>query len=202
MVGVGANGAWAAISLNQIGPRSESVIGGRAVSVPTAGYVRIYPSIGGLPAIPGRFYPATHVVCLYWQEPVHNCSRLGAPGTELFAPLAKLPLRREAPTTAVAVRYRSRLLRSAKGNIFAALELALERPSLGSSRLPPDSIRLTVNWRGPNASGLPSSLFLTPKGVYSSRRLFPLQRRPWCYLAEGLPDASASLLEATSRICR
>jgi hypothetical protein len=201
IVGVGANGTWAAINLSQTGPRSESVISGRAVSVPTAGYVRIYPSIGGLPAVPGRFYPGTHVVCLYWQEPVHNCSRLGAPGTALFAPFAKLPLRREAPTTAVAVRYHSRLLRYANGNIFAALELALERPALPSP-LPPDSIRLAVSWRGPNASRLPRSLFFTPKGVYSSRRLFPLQRGPWCYLAENLPDASASLVEATSRICR
>jgi hypothetical protein len=201
IVGVGANGTWAAINLSQTGPRSESVISGRAVSVPTAGYVRIYPSIGGLPAVPGRFYPGTHVVCLYWQEPVHNCSRLGAPGTALFAPFAKLPLRREAPTTAVAVRYHSRLLRYANGNIFAALELALERPARAAP-LPHDSIRLVVSWRGPDASRLPRSVFFTPKGVFSFRRLFPLQRGPWCYLAENLPDASASLVEATSRICR
>lgn len=202
IVGVGANGAWAAIRLSQTGPRSEDVLGGRAVKVPSGGYIRIFPFIGGLPAVPGRFYPGTHVVCLYWQEPAHNCSRLGAPGIELLTPFAKLPLRREAPTTAVAVRYHARLLRYANGNIFAALELAFERPALASLHLPPDPIRLAVSWRGPHASRRPRSLFLTPKGVYSSGRLFPLQRGPWCYLAGNLRDASASLIEATSRICR
>jgi hypothetical protein len=51
----------------------------------------------------------------------------------LLGPLARLPLRDQAPTTPVEVRYRSRVLRYADGNIFAALELALERPARPSS---------------------------------------------------------------------
>jgi hypothetical protein len=202
VVGVGVKGAWAAIKLNQTGPRSDSVIGGRAVAVPSGGYVRIYPSIGGLPAIPGRFYPAADVVCLYWHEPASNCSRLGAAGIRLLAPFAELPLRRDAPTTPVAVRYRSRLLRYANGNIFAALELALERKALSRSSAPRNAIALTVTWRGPNAAHRPRQLFLTPIGAYTPKRLFPLQRGPWCYLAENLKDASATLIEATTRICQ
>ena len=201
IVGVGANGASAAIKLNQTGPRSDTVLTGQGVTVPSGGYVRVYPFIGGLPAIPGRFYPAPHVLCLYWHEPASNCSRLGPAGARLLAPLAGLPLRHRAPTTAVAVRYRSRLLRYADGNIFAALELALERHAQARSSLPGNAIALTVGWRGPDAASRPRQLFLTPIGVYTPTRLFPLERGPWCYLAANLTDLSASLLEATTRIC-
>jgi hypothetical protein len=65
IVGVGAHGMWRAISLNQTGARSEAALSGTAVSIPRGGFVRVYPFIGGLPAIPGRFYPASHVLCLY-----------------------------------------------------------------------------------------------------------------------------------------
>jgi hypothetical protein len=202
VVGVGSKGAWAEIKLSQSGPRSDSSFGGTAVPAPSGGYIRVYALIGGLPGIPGRFYPAAHVLCLYWHEPVSNCSRLGAGGVGLLAPFVRLPLLHAAPTTAVAVRYRSRPLRYADGNIFAALELALERPPLARSSLPPNPIALTVVWRGPNAARRPSQLFLAPTGVYASKHLFPLQRGPWCYLAANLPGASASLIEATTRICK
>ena len=201
IVGVGANGASAAIKLNQTGPRSDSVLVGAAVAVPSGAYVRIYPFIGDLPAIPGRFYPAAHVLCLYWHEPVSNCLRLGAAGISLLAPFARLPLRYKAPTTPVAVRYRSRLLRYADGNIFAALELALERRALSRSSMPRNAIALAVTWRGPSAARRPSQLFLTPLGVYTPQRLFPLQHGPWCYLAENLRDAPALLIEATASVC-
>jgi hypothetical protein len=85
--------------------------------------------------------------------------------------------------------------------VFAALELALERPALAPSPPPSDAIKLGVTWRGPQAARRPGTLFLTPKGVYAFGRLFSLQRGPWCYLAENLPKASASLIEATGRIC-
>jgi hypothetical protein len=201
VVGVGANGAWAMIKLTQTGPRSDSVLGGKAVAVPYGGYVRTYPFIGGLPAIPGRFYPVASVLCLYWHEPASNCMRLGAAGTRLLAPFAGLPLRYQAPTTPVAVRYRSRLLRYADGNIFAALELALERPSVSRSSVPRNAIALRVSWRGPGVARRPGKLYLSSIGVYTPGRLFQLQRGPWCYLAGNLRDASASLIEATTRVC-
>jgi hypothetical protein len=201
VVGVGANGAWAVIKLSQTGPRSESVLGGNAVAVPSGGYVRMYPFIGGLPASPGRYYPAASVLCLYWHEPASNCMRLGAAGTRLLAPFAGLPLRYQAPTTPVAVRYRSRLLRYANGNIFAALELALERPAVSRSSVPRNAIALRVSWRGPGVARRPGKLSLTSLGVYTPGRLFPLQRGPWCYLAGNLRDAPASLIEATTRVC-
>jgi hypothetical protein len=201
IVGVGAHGASRAISLSQTGTRSDVALSGDATGVPRGGYVRVYPFIGGLPAIPGRYYPASHVLCLYWHEPVSNCSRLTAAGMTLLSTFNSLPLRQLPPTEPVAVRYRSRLLRYANGNIFAALELALERPALARSLAPPDAIKLGVTWRGPRASRRPGRLFLAPTGVYTSHRLFPLRHGPWCYLAENLPHASASLIGATTRIC-
>jgi hypothetical protein len=201
IVGVGANGAWDAIKLDQTGPRSDSALGGKAIAVPSGGYVRVYPLIGGLPGIPGRFYPAAHVLCLYWREPVSSCSRLGGAGNSVLAPFAALPLRHGAPTSPVAVRYRSRVLRYADGNIFAALELALERHALRRSSTPRNAIALTVTWRGPDAAHRPRKLFLTPVGAYTSKRLFPLQRGPWCYLAGNLKDASFNLIAAIARMC-
>lgn len=202
VVGVGADGASVAITLQQTGLRSESVLAGKATAVPSGGYVRIYPFIGDLPAIPGRFYPAAHVICLYWHEPASNCSRIGSAGTTLLAPFAGLALRHEAPTTPVAVRYRTRLLRYADGNVFAALELALERSALPRPSVPPNAIALSVAWRGPEAARRPGRLFLTPVGVYTPGMLFPLQRGPWCYLTGNLGYVSVSLLEATTRVCR
>jgi hypothetical protein len=203
IIGVGAHGAWRAISLDRSGLRSAFALRGRQVPAPTGGYVRIYPFIGDLPAIPGRYYVGSDVLCLYWREPVSNCSQLGEAGTKLLIPISRLPLRQRAPTAPVAVRYRSRLLRYANGNIFAALELAFERaPVRTSARRPRNSIRLGVSWRGPQASGRPRTLLFGPSGVYASHRLFLLQRGPWCYLVENLPNASASLIEAANRICR
>jgi hypothetical protein len=201
IVGVGAKGAWTAIELDRAGSGSDAVLSGAVAAVPVGGYVRVYPFIGGLPAIPGRLYPAAHVLCLYWHEPVSNCSRLSAAGMRLLGQLARLPLRDQAPTVPVEVRYRSRVLRYADGNIFAALELALERPARPSS-LPPNAIALTVSWRGPRVAQLPVQLYLTPIGVYASGQLFALRRGPWCYLAENLRNGSAALIEATARICR
>jgi hypothetical protein len=67
---------------------------------------------------------------------------------------------------------------------------------------PVDAVPLSVSWRGPNVKQRPRRLFLTPRGVFASHRLFALSRGHWCYLAANLPGASASLIEATSRICR
>jgi hypothetical protein len=201
IVAVGGQGASKSIKLRQRGPRSDAVLTGPAAKLPRGGYVRLYPFIGGLPAVPGRFYPTAQVICLYWHEPASNCSRLSIAGSKLLAPFGSLPLRYEAPTVPVAVRHRSRLLRYADGNIFAALELAIERPSVPRSAAPQNSIRLQVTWRGPRASQRPQQLLLTPIGVYARARLFPLGRWPWCYVAGNLRDAPIAVIEAMARVC-
>jgi len=102
----------------------DRALGGPAVAVPSGGFVRIYTFVGGLPGIPGHLYPASRALCPYWQEPVPNCVLLRAAGTKLLSAFAHLPLRSQTPTTPVAIRYGSRLLRYANGNLFSAVELA------------------------------------------------------------------------------
>jgi hypothetical protein len=201
IVAVGANGSSRTIHLRQAGLRSEEVLTGSAVAVPRGGFIRIYPMIGGLPADPGRYYPTAHVLCLYWSEPVSNCMRLGATGIKLLAPLTRLPLRHQTPTEPVEVRYRSRPIRYANGNIFAALELARERRSIALPVPPRHAVRLTVRWDGPEASNRPSAIWLAPHRAYSRHRYARLPLGTWCYLTLNLPHASVSLLEANSRIC-
>lgn len=202
IVAVGADGASRSVTLSQSGPRSEAAFQGSPVAVPAGGYVRLYPWIGWLPAIPGRYYPRAQVLCLYWHEPVSNCVRLSAAGRHLLLPFAALRLRTVAPTTVVAVRYRSHLLRFADGNVFAALELALERPPYAAAAPPANAVRLTVRWRGPGASRMPATLWLAPNGVYATGQRYNLPQGPWCYLAGNLPDPTADLIEATARVCR
>lgn len=200
IIGVGANGASAVVKLDATGPRSDTALRGDTVPALRAGYVRVYPFIGDLPAIPGRLYPGANVLCLYWHEPVSNCVRLSAAGARLVAPLASLPLRRDSPTVPVQVKYRSHVLRYADGNVFAAIELALERTSSAVRSTPPDAIVLAVTWRGPTATTRPLTIRLTPKGVYARGRLSPLPRGVWCYVAINLPTrvTPASLIEATA----
>jgi hypothetical protein len=204
IVAVGANGQTELLALRQTGPRSESALAGTPVPVPTTRYIRIYPFIGQLPAIPGRFYPHEGVLCLYWHEPASNCVRLTGAGLRLLAPLTSLKPKKEPPTVPVRVSVRSHVLRYADGNIFAALELAAEERSARRRTAPADGIKLTVSWRGPAAAKRARRLILSPHGVYARGRLAPLPRGVWCYLAWNLPDAvtSAALIETTSRICR
>jgi hypothetical protein len=203
IVGVGANGAWRAIDLRQKGPRSEDALYGPRVPTPRSGFVRVYPTIGGLPGDPGRYYPAEHVLCLYWREPPSNCMRLETAGIDVLSPFARLPLRHLAPTTPVELRYRSRLLHHVgSDNVLAAVELALERTPVRRPSPPAHGIRLGVRWSGPRAARMPPVVELAPHGVYAARRFFKLTRGPWCYLAYNLPQASATLIESTDRICR
>lgn len=127
--------------------------------------------------------------------------QLGSAGIELLSPFAELPLRHLTPTAPVEVRYRSRPLRYADGNIFAAIELALERTSVRRLAPPAHAVPLAVRWSGPRASRMPSVLGLAPHGLYAGHRFFGLARGPWCYLAYNLPHAPVTLLEAVDRIC-
>jgi len=92
------------------------------------------------------------------------------------------------PTVAVEVRHRSRVLRFADGNVFAALELALDRRPVCCSLAPRDAVRLGVVWRGPGAAARPRQLALGPRGVSTGGRLYPLPVGVWCYVVINLPE--------------
>jgi hypothetical protein len=204
IVAVGADGQTRSLRLTQSGPRSDSALAGVPAPVPRAEYVRIYPFIGQLPAIPGRFYPSEGVLCLYWHEPATSCVRLTAAGRRLLAPLVRLRPMKTAPTVPVRVSYRSHVLGYADGNIFAALELAAEETSMRSPTAPVAGLLLTVSWRGPASAQRARRLILSPAGVHTPGRLSPVPHGAWCDLAGNLPNSidSAALIEATARICR
>lgn len=189
VIGVGGHGRWGVIELAPTGPRSDrSLFRDRPrARAPRAGYVRLFPILGGLPGIPGRFYPRGHILCLGWHEPAVDCRRLPAEGMRLLSPFARLPLRTALPTVVTAVRHDSGLPRYADGNVFAALELALDRRATCCARAPAAAVSLAVAWRGPTASIRPHRVRLGPRGVYVRRRLYPLPTGVWRYVVANLP---------------
>ena len=192
LVGVGADAHWRTIRLAPTGARSDAALfrGGERVPVPRSGYVRLFPVIGGLPGIPGRYYPG-RALCLGWHDPVDlDCRRLGPAASHLLRPFEALPLRTLRPTVAVEVRHRSRVLRYADGNVFAALELALDRRPKCCPAPPRAAVPLEVRWRGPAAAKRPREVRLGPQGVYARGRLYPLGRGVSSYVAINLPPRS------------
>jgi hypothetical protein len=98
IVGIGARAQSTQLKLAASGTRSEDSLRGRRTHAPGVGYVRIYTLIGGLPGIPGRYYPMTGVLCLSWNEQPSNCAKLESPGRRLLAPLARLSRLHRPPT--------------------------------------------------------------------------------------------------------
>src|SRR5919199_2606708 len=181
VVGVGADGRWQATRRTRPGRGSDGSLfaGGARVPVPPSGYVRLFPLIGGLPGIPGRYYPG-RALCFAWHDSRGvDCRRVSPAAARLLRPLATLPRWRLRPTVVVEVRHARRVLRYADGNVFAALELALERPAVCCAQAPRRAVPLTVRWRGPRAALRPRTLLLGPRGVYSGGRLYPLRRDVW-----------------------
>jgi hypothetical protein len=180
VVGVGDSGHWRAIALARNGPRSDASLAGHRASVPSGGYVRVFLLIGGLPGIPGRYYPGVGTLCLSWREPPRHCNRLTFAGRTLLAPLALLPLRRGMPTVAARVRPFAGVLNTA--NVRVALELALERHPR-PARVPVRGRPIEVVWRGPAAKARPRRLLMGPRGVYVGGQLYQLPPGVWSYVA-------------------
>jgi hypothetical protein len=143
---------------------------------PRGGYVRIYPlGIGGFPAIPGRFYPATSALCFSWDQALAptSCGRLGPP-RRLLSASRRLALFRGRPTVLARLHPRG------TENLFAALELAFDRYQLArSSRRPATCLPFIAVWRGRRAAHRPAHLCVSRRGVYAKGRLYPSGRTVW-----------------------
>ncbi len=202
LLGVGAGGKWRAIRLAPAGRRSDAPLltGGRRVPRPARGYVRLFPTIGGLPGIPGRYYPDEHVLCWSWRQPDRDCWRAGASAARLLAPLARLPRWSQEPTVLAELRYRGRRVRPAFSNLLVALELAFQRGAAPVEKVPADAIRFSGRWRGPAAAARPRRFALGPAGAYSGGLLYPLARGVWSF-ADGnrLPGATTGGLTVRAR---
>jgi hypothetical protein len=186
IVAVGAGGRSATLRLAPSGPRSEDSLGGVGVSAPKGGYVRVYTLIGGLPGVPGRYYPARRVLCMAWSERPTGCQRLVAAGHRLLAPLDRLPRLRGAPTVLVRVHPDSGVVRTL--NVHLGIELALARPPLQTSGEPSShALVLSLTWRGPAAQARPARILLDRRGVWSAGRLYPTPPGVWSYVADNQP---------------
>jgi hypothetical protein len=183
LIGVGADGAWRALRLAPSGPRSDASLfsSGQKLPLPRGGYVRLFPFGPGLPGIPGRYFPAERVLCWSWEQPDGDCRRANENAVRLLEPLATLPLRRQAPTVLVQLRYRGRLVRPALANLRVGLELAFDRPGRPAARVPESALGFTGRWRGPAAGARPQRFALGPAGAYGGGLLYPLDRGVWSF---------------------
>ena len=195
LIGVGTGGTSIVVRLARSGPRSDASLfaGGRRIAVPTGRYVRLFPSIRGLPAIPGRYYPARRVLCWSRQQPDRDCWRASATAVRLLAPLERLPRRGAEPTVLAELRFQRRRVRPALANLVVALELAFERGSVPAGAVPARAIRFSGRWRGPAAARRPGRFALGPAGVYARGLLYRLDRGVWSFAAaNGLSGATAA----------
>src|SRR5689334_10108608 len=191
VIGVGAGGHWIGLRLAPSGSRSEDALTGPRVGAPRLRYVRLYTLVGGLPGIPGRYYPAAGVLCLSWAEAPSNCQRLMPAGRRLLRPLGRLPRLAGQPTRLVRVVPGTGVLRTL--NVHLGIELALERPSVtGVRQKDADALLVTLVWHGPQADRRPRHVLLDHRGVWAAGRLYPTPPGVWPYIVANAPPASIS----------
>ena len=143
---------------------------------PRGGYVRIYPlGRSGLPAIPGRFYPATRALCFSWNRAFAptSCGRL-APPRRLLAASRRVARFYGRPTVLALLRP------GGSANLLAALELAFDRHRLARvTGRPAKCLPFVASWRGPRAAGRPGRICISRGGVYARDRLYPIGPAVW-----------------------
>jgi hypothetical protein len=145
-------------------------------AMPRGGYVKIYPlGAGGIPAIPGRFYPTTRALCFSWNQRVapSSCGRLGPP-SHLLAASRGLTRFHGQSTVLTALRPGGTV------NLFAALQLAFDRyrASRPANR-PQRCLPFVARWAGPRTAQRPSRICVFPHGVYARGRIYPTGRAIW-----------------------
>lgn len=143
---------------------------------PSGGYVALYVlTLGGVPGIPGRYYPKGGVACFSWDATISRgtCRRASRDLTLLLRPAAGLPRRTGSPTT---IRRLSRTDRPvAVRNLFVAFEMAFAQTRLSrSASVPRTCIAFRATWRGPQAPLRPERFCLSTAGVHADGRLYPL----------------------------
>jgi hypothetical protein len=160
---------------------------------PRGDYVLVYLlSSGGLPGVPGRFYPRTRAGCFSW-----DTARIGRPcyvvNRALLAALApSLRLRRISGRPTVLAE----LVRpdgspvfpgsepAAWANATVALDMAFGRwrASQRVNHRPRGCIALRGQWSGPARLRRPRRFCLGPAGAWADRRLYPLGRGVWDFV--------------------
>ena len=145
-------------------------------AAPRGGYVRIYPlGPGGMPAVPGRFYPATGALCFSWNQAVapRGCGRLGKP-RRLLAASRRVAAFRGRPT------WIRSLEPGGTANLFAAIELAFDRYGLARpAKRPAQCLQFTAMWSGARVARRPSRLCVSRRGIFAGSRLYRAVPATW-----------------------
>jgi hypothetical protein len=143
---------------------------------PRGGFVKVYPlGLGGFPAIPGRFYPATRALCVGWNQAAAptTCGRL-APPRHLLAVSRRLAHFVGRPTVLTGLDA------GATANLVTAVQLAFDRFRSAQPMQRPDScISFVASWQGPQAARRPSHLCVAHRGVYARGRFYPAGPAIW-----------------------
>jgi len=156
------------------------VSAGEAVG-PSDPYLLIYPLFdGGVPGRPGRYFPKTRVACFSWNRSVlGECGGVKSSAASRLARAAKLPRLREEPTILDHLILGG-VERELQSNGAVAIELAFNRrASWRASARPTDCKRVTAVWAGPSAFERPRAFCVAARGLWASRRLYPLRGLDW-----------------------
>ncbi len=146
---------------------------------PAGGYMLVYPLMErGIPARPGRWYPAAGVLCSGWRSGIE--AGCGPVPLELASRLAGervIGLFRVEPTTITRLTRRG-VAQAVPGNVSVAVQRAFNQfASARPARAPSDCVMFRAAWRGPLASGRPDGFCVAPAGgVYAGGRAYPLSR--------------------------
>jgi hypothetical protein len=149
---------------------------------PRGGYVRIYP-LGprGLPAIPGRFYPATRALCFGWNQALapRSCGRGERPRRLLTA--SRRLAHFHGRSTILAV-----LDPGGSANLFTALELAFDRyRSARKAPRPAQCLPFVATWFGARAAQRPRRICVSRRGIYAGGWLYPAGASAWSLALDG-----------------
>jgi hypothetical protein len=161
-----------------------------AKAQPRGGFVLVYLlGPGGLPGVPGRFYPRTRAGCFSW-----DTGRVGRPCYAVNrALLAALRPSRRLPLIAGAPTVLAELARPDGSPVFAgseplawanatvAIEMAFGRWRVARrlQERAKNCVALRGRWTGPDRSRRPTQFCLAPAGVWAAGRLYPLRRGVW-----------------------
>jgi hypothetical protein len=178
IIAVGGNGHWASIPLGQNEGDALDALG-PSVPRPSTGFVRVYPLIGELPGLPGRFYPSAGTFC--WDRPgalgrPGSCHRTGPKTVRVLRSTSRLsPLH----ATTNVVRMTQCGVDKGLTNVAVGIELAFERGLSRPTRFPVHAFQLEVTWLGPEANQRPRIVFVTPAGIFARGRTYRAPRGVW-----------------------
>jgi hypothetical protein len=170
--------------------------GSRGRARAQGGYLRLYVlGPDGLPGISGRYYPATHAVCLSWSpaERERACPRADSAAARLLTAGTELaPFTRE-PTTLRLLSHANGEVDDRFANLNVAVELAFDRERLAHpTARPPGCLAFTADWQGPAAATRPTDICLASSGAWANGRLYPLGRGVSAFAEETVVRAAPS----------